>query len=95
MKNGFQIVDAHTHIGTAPHSGRSYSDEDLLRDMDRFGVDRSLIIPFPVVDDFAATHDEIGRAVRRWPDRLSGAACLYPFQAEGVFRSEVRRCREQ
>ena len=63
--------------------------------MDRFGVDRSLAIPFPVVEDHRAAHDLIGRAVAAHPDRLAGAACLYPFVPEADFRDEVRRCREQ
>jgi uncharacterized protein len=94
MRDGFSIFDAHTHIGTARHSGRRYSADDLLRDMDRHGVDRSMVIPFPVVDDCRGAHDLIGQAVREHPDRLSGAACLYPYVPEREFRDEVRRCRE-
>jgi predicted TIM-barrel fold metal-dependent hydrolase len=95
MKNGQRIFDAHTHAGEARHSGRRYSVDALLQDMDRFGVDRSLVIPFPVVEDWRAAHDEIGRATAAHPDRLAGAACLYPFIPERQFRDEVRRCRER
>jgi predicted TIM-barrel fold metal-dependent hydrolase len=95
MKNGFRIFDTHTHLGTARHSGRSCSADDLLRHMDRHGVDRSVVIPFPVVDDYRREHDLIGRAVRAHPDRLTGAACLYPFIPGADFRTEVRRCREE
>jgi predicted TIM-barrel fold metal-dependent hydrolase len=95
MRNGYSIFDTHTHIGRARHSGRVYSAEDLLRDMDRCGVERSLAIPFPVVEDFKATHDLVGQAVRAHPDRLCGAACLDPYLPERVFREEVRRgCEE-
>jgi predicted TIM-barrel fold metal-dependent hydrolase len=94
MRNGFAIFDTHTHIGVARHSGRRYTADELLRDMDRAGVDRSVVIPFPVVDDYRAAHDEIGRAVQAHPDRLTGAASLYPYVAEQEFRDEVRRCRE-
>jgi predicted TIM-barrel fold metal-dependent hydrolase len=95
MRSGHRLYDAHTHIDTARHSGRRYSADDLLRDMDRFGVDRSMVIPFPVVEDCRAAHDEIGRAVLAHPDRLSGSACQYPYIAETEFRAEIRRCREQ
>lgn len=95
MIDGFQVYDTHTHIGAARHSGSRQTAEDLLRSMDAVGVDRSMAIPFPVVDDYRAQHDEIGRAVLQWPDRLSGAACVYPFVPEDEFRDEVRRCREQ
>ena len=62
--------------------------------MDRHGVDRSLAIPFPVVDDYRSQHDLIGKAVRAHPERLVGAACLFPLIDASVFRDEVRRCRE-
>jgi predicted TIM-barrel fold metal-dependent hydrolase len=95
MKSGFRIFDTHTHAGRARHSGRSCMPEQLLRNMDRHGVDRSLVIPFPVVEDYRAEHDLIGRAVKAHPDRLEGAACLYPLIERAQFEDEVRRCREQ
>ena len=95
MRGGFRVFDTHTHIGTARHSGRRYSADELLRDMDRAGIDRSLVIPWPVVADSRAAHDEIGRAVQAHPDRLYGAACLYPYIPAAEFRAEVRRCREE
>ncbi|MFN3324832.1 MAG: amidohydrolase family protein [Bryobacteraceae bacterium] len=95
MKQGFHLYDTHTHIGTARHSGRTCSAGDLLRAMDRQGVDRSVAIPFPVVDDYRAAHDEIGKAVRDYPDRFTGTACLPPFLPEDIFREEVRRCVEE
>lgn len=95
MRDGYRIFDTHTHVGIARHSSRRYTADDLLRDMDRFGVDRSLAIPFPVVDDWREAHDEIGQAVHEHPDRLCGAACMYPYVAEMVFRDEIRRCREE
>jgi hypothetical protein len=82
-------------MGVARHSGRSYSADELLRDMDRWGVDRALVIPFPVVEDQRGAHDLIGRAVQGHAGRLAGAACLYPFIPEADFRAEVRRCREE
>jgi uncharacterized protein len=94
MKDGFFIFDTHTHVGTARHSGRSTTAEDLLRNMDLHGVDRSVVIPFPVVDDSRREHDLIGRAVKEHSDRLTGAACLDPYLPLDEFRAEVRRCRE-
>jgi predicted TIM-barrel fold metal-dependent hydrolase len=63
--------------------------------MDRHGIDRSLAIPFPVVEDYRSQHDLIGNAVREYPDRITGAACLSPWIDRTAFREEVRRCREQ
>lgn len=94
MRQGFRIFDTHTHVGTALHSGRRHTADELLAAMDRYGVDRSVVIPYPVVDDYRRDHDEIGRAVRARPERLVGTACLYPFVPEAEFRAEVRRCVE-
>ena len=94
MKNGFRIFDTHTHVGTARHSGCSTTADELLRSMDSHGVDRSLVIPYPVVENYRVEHDVIGRAVREHPDRLTGAASLYPYVPLGEFCAEVQRCRE-
>ena len=94
MKAGFRVYDTHTHIGTARHSGRVISADELLARMDAAGVDRAMVIPWPVVEDHRAAHDEIGRAVRAHGDRLAGAACLDPFIPEAAFRDEVLRCVE-
>ena len=73
MKDGFRIYDTHTHLGVARHSGRVRRVDDALRAMDANGVDRSVLIPWPVVEDQKAAHDEIGEAVRRYPDRFTGS----------------------
>ncbi len=95
MNQGFKIFDTHTHLGVARHSGRIMTADRMLRHMDAQGIDRSLLIPFPVVDDYRWTHNLIGDAVNAHPDRFSGAACLNPFVAEQEFRDEVKRCAQE
>jgi len=95
MKSGFRIFDTHTHVGVARHSNRKCTPEELLCKMDRHGVDRSIVIPYPVVEDYRSQHDLIGKAVCKHSDRLVGAACLYPLIDHSIFRDEVRRCREE
>jgi len=95
MKNGFRIFDTHTHLGSARHSRRCYGADDLLRSMDGCGVDRAVVIPFPVVDDYRSQHDLIGAAVKAHPDRLAGAASTYPFIPTADFRDEVKRCHQE
>ena len=95
MIQGFKIFDTHTHLGVARHSGRIMTADRLLEHMDAHGIDRSLLIPFPVVDDYRWTHDLIADAVKAHPDRFAGAACLNPFLAEQEFRDEVKRCAQE
>ena len=93
MKHGFHIFDTHTHLGTARHSGRTTDAQTMLRHMDLHGVDRSLLIPYPVVDDVRAEHNLIAEAVRAYPDRFTGSACIPPYAPD--FHDEVRRCAEE
>jgi uncharacterized protein len=95
VRDGFHIFDTHTHVGHGLHHGRRYSADQLVAAMDQFGVDRSLVIPFPVVEDIRAAHDEIGRAVKAYPDRVVGAACVYPYIGREKYRDEVKRCVEE
>lgn len=95
MRHGYRVFDTHTHVGRAVHSGRAFTAAQLLESMDAAGVDRALVIPFPLVEDQRAAHDEIGRAVLEHPERLTGACCLNPYLPREEFRAEVRRCVEQ
>ncbi len=95
MNQGLKVFDSHTHLGVARHSGRIMTADRMLQHMDAQGIDRSLLIPFPLVDDYRWTHNLIGEAVKSHPDRFAGAACLNPFVAEEEFRAEVKRCAEE
>ncbi len=95
MRDGFRLYDTHIHIGTARHSGRRNFASEIVAAMDAFGVDHSVAIPFPVVDDYRKEHDEIAGAIRQYPGRLVGAACLSPWVPQVEFRDEVKRCREE
>ena len=95
MRDGFRIYDTHAHLGEARHSGRRQPADAVLRSMDAAGIDRALLIPFPVVEDERAAHDGIAAAVRAHPDRFQGSACLNPFQPEREFRDELRRCADE
>ncbi len=94
MRQGFRVFDSGAHLGRARHSGRTATVDGMLSATDAAGVDRTLLIPFPVVEDFRREHDEVGAALRSHPDRIAGAACLNPFIREWEFRTEVRRRRE-
>jgi len=95
VRDGLFVFDTHTHVGDARHTGRSISADALLRDMDAHGIDRSVVIPFPVVVDYRQQHDIIGAAVKLHPGRLVGAACLSPFLPLEEFREEIHRCRDR
>jgi uncharacterized protein len=92
MRHGQRIFDTHTHAGRRANGGGGYAVEQLLQAMDRTGVDRSIVIPFPVIDDCRQAHDLIAEAVRSYPDQLVGACYVYPVTTPAAFREEVKRC---
>lgn len=92
MIGEYRVFDAHTHIGQARHSGRRFTAEQMLRVMDAEGIDKALLIPYPVVEDYRAAHEEIAAAARGWPKRFVGAACVPPFLPLREFQEEVARC---
>ena len=95
MIGGFRVFDTHTHLGSARHSGRVVDAGTMLRHMDRVGIERQLLIPFPVVVDERAEHDAIAAAVRDYPDRFCGAMCMDPFQPDAVIEDELKRGVEE
>lgn len=95
MIRGFRVFNSHTHLGNARHSGRVMDAGTMLRHMDAGGIDRQLLIPFPVVADERAGHDLIAAAVRNDPDRFCGALCMDPFQPDQQLKDELRRGVEE
>lgn len=91
MISGFPVYDTHVHLGRARHSGRKYSVEQAATDMEAEGVDRALLIPFPVVEDYREAHDLIGAAIAAHPARFCGAACLPAFLSSRERRVELER----
>jgi len=67
----------------------------MLRHLDAVGIDRQLLIPFPVVADHRVEHDVIAAAVKSHPDRFCGSLCLNPFLPEKDVEAEIRRGVEE
>jgi hypothetical protein len=69
--------------------------EDLLREMDQDGIQRSVVFGFPweKADHFRRHNDYILESVQRYPDRLSGFCCFSPLSSRAP--NEARRCLEQ
>lgn len=95
MIGGFRVFDSHTHLGSARHSGRRMDAHTMLRHMEQHGIDRQLLIPFPVVADYRKEHDEIGRAVREHPEQFCGAMCIDPYLPDHEIEAELRRGVEE
>lgn len=71
---------------------RLASAEDVIASMDAAGVDRTVVFGFPWRDGGLCRehNDYIIDAVRRYPDRLVGFACVQPLDAKDA--QELERC---
>jgi predicted TIM-barrel fold metal-dependent hydrolase len=78
------IVDIHNHVGI--RVGRSQSGAELIKKMDRAGVDKAVIFSFVEQPD----DDFIAREVVAFPDRLVGFACVNPWMRDAAV-SEIER----
>lgn len=76
------IIDAHTHLGEATYPKWSASVEELLGEMDRFGIDKAVVFPqFNVVPgDYSTQNEWLAGIVRQYKDRLWGFARINPLK---------------
>lgn len=74
------IVNAHVHFGEpwGPpiHIDVHYTADELLRDMDRDGVDMSVIIPFI----FNYDNEYMANVAKKHPDRIIAYAMMNPWR---------------
>ena len=89
------IIDADCHISPTPEGGNSISSEELLRRMDRSGVDKALAwLQPPYMRQVGPANAYVARAMREHPDRILGFGWVDPHLGVEAARDEVRRCVE-
>jgi uncharacterized protein len=93
------LLDMHCHIGPPLLA------EEMLLLMDKAGVDRAVVFPFPSVwtlpshENYYNTNDYIADSQKKYPDRMIGFACINPLLVgnremgmPNMARQELRRC---
>ena len=88
------IIDAHAHIGHGRY--KSLSGEELLSQMDEFGIDRAVICP---VEEQITVYnqqgnDEILEQVSKHPDRFTGFAVANPWFGQAAV-DELKRALDK
>jgi predicted TIM-barrel fold metal-dependent hydrolase len=82
------IVDSHHHLGhrDGPDGPREFSGDDLVRQMDRHGIARSIALHFVSVlrtpDDFRRANAYVAEQVLRHPKRLTGGVVVNPLTGD-------------
>jgi len=80
------ILDAHTHVGasylTCYFTDKRWTAEDLIREMDRCGVDVACVSGGGLPHEIKQMNRQALEAVKRYPDRLIGFVRLSPKFSE-------------
>lgn len=89
----FRIVDSHAHLGFyGPFDIQGDCTDDLVRQMDRVGIEAAAISPLVGLDvDVPAGNDDVGRMIQKYPDRFIGMAVVNPNRPETIL-PELERC---
>lgn len=83
----YPVIDGHCHLGAG--GGRAFLGEDLIRMMNKAGVDKAVIFPLPGILSFSGgkgtirnnyynTNDYIVEIQDKYPDRIIGFAGIDP-----------------
>lgn len=99
-----KLVDAHTHAWGSdtpelpwqadvlpPEWSGPYTHRDLVADMDRVGVDESVVVTTPLYGRGPRANEYTIRAIEAHPERLYGVGILDFFPADGDPAASVRR----
>ena len=88
------IVDADVHISPPPQRGNSIGSNELLRRMDRAGVDQAVTWLQPPYErgESETGNAEVARAMRAHPDRILGFGWADPNLGVERAKEAVRRC---
>jgi predicted TIM-barrel fold metal-dependent hydrolase len=87
------IIDADTHISPTPEGGNSIGYEELLRRMDRSGVDKALAwLHPPYRRELAESNAHVHEAAQRHPDRILGFGWVDPMLGVESAIAEAKRC---
>lgn len=90
------IIDADTHISPTPEGGNSISIEELLRRMDRAGVDKAVtFLQPPYRREVDPANAYVYLAMQQHPDRILGLGWADPNLGVEEAKNTVKRCIEE
>jgi predicted TIM-barrel fold metal-dependent hydrolase len=91
------VIDADVHISPTPQGGNSISIDELLRRMDRCGVEKAVtwLQPPYVRSEIDQGNAYVYRAMRQHPDRILGFGWADPNLGAGRAIDDVRRAVDE
>ena len=95
--DNIKVYDNHGHLGGSSqhyHVPQGSTDE-MLRDMDRFGIEQVCVFSLQgVFSDERYGNDLIIDAVRKYPDRFVGFTLVNPHRGHDFMLDELNRCHQ-
>lgn len=90
------IIDADTHISPHDEGASTITIDELLRRMDRSGVDKSIVwLKPPYMREVAPSNRYIYDAMRAHPDRILGFGWADPWLGIDKMKDEIKRCVDE
>jgi uncharacterized protein len=90
------IIDADVHISPTGESTVDITIDQLLRDMDRAGVDKAITwLRPPYMREIAPSNRYVYDAMCQYPDRILGFGWVDPHLGIERMKDEIRRCIEE
>jgi len=87
------IIDADVHISPPPEGGNSIDVDELLRRMDRAGVDKALTwLQPPYMREIDDANAYVHEATKRHPDRILGFGWADPNLGVQKAKDTVNKC---
>lgn len=88
------IIDTHAHIGDPwfAYWKKNVTVDDHIAAMDKFGIEKSCVSWWQIMNAPDEGNVEISNAVKRYPDRLFGFAVINPRWLQGAV-DEIDRAR--
>ena len=88
------VIDADVHISPTPQGGNSITTDELLRRMDRSGVDKAVTWLQPPYErgELAQGNAYVHGAMRQHPDRIIGFGWADPNLGVDQAKADVARC---
>ena len=90
---GYQVIDAHAHLGRCPDIHAACGDaKGLLASMDRIGIQTTCLSSFQALGgNYRRGNEAVADAVRRHPGRFMGYAVINPSFPDDI-ECEISRC---
>lgn len=90
------IIDADTHISPTGEDVMAITIDELLRRMDRAGVDKALTwLRPPYMREIDESNDYVYRATRQHPDRILGFGWVDPRLGVDKAKDVAKKCIEE